>query len=324
MVIYNPVSGSGEAEEISAIAEHQLTRSGWTTERCATREPNGARRLAAGLPGSIDYVIVVGGDGTIRETLEGFGRASDQLQLGIVPVGHANVVARELGIPRQPARAIESLLRGTPVPVDLAEANGETCVAMVGVGFDARAVDYVTRLRTSAVGTHWYRQWGDSLYLAAGVASALQSRHLRLRLTLDGTTSQPRYASTVLCNFRTYAKGWSMAPEAHFQSGQLHFQARTRPGIIAVGWQTFAAMLRTRSPRFIAEYGTCSEVLLESDRPFPYQIDGDFRGDVQRLEVRIRPQAARIVVPTLAHAIEASASDTRPGLNAGIRTTDAR
>ena len=70
----------------------------------------------------VDLLVVVGGDGTIREAVAGLGAALTHVKLGIVPMGHANVVARELGIPLAPGPAIDALLNGVSVRVDVGRA----------------------------------------------------------------------------------------------------------------------------------------------------------------------------------------------------------
>ena len=88
-----------------------------------------------------------------------------------------------------------------------------------------------------------------------------------------------------------------MTPEAHFQSGRIHFQGRFRSLFIFVAWQVVAALCGRPSPSFISDYGDGDTIRLEGEKPFPIQVDGDFRGYATELSVSVRPGAARIVVP---------------------------
>ncbi len=303
-VIFNPVAGSGRAEEISAAAERRLSHAGWHVERKATRRRDGATLLASELAPRIDYLVVVGGDGSIREAIAGLGSDIENLHVGIVPLGNANVVARELGIPRDPALAIDNLLSGAPVPVDIAFANSELFLAMVGVGWDALTVANLRRLRETSWGGLSYRTWADSAYLIAGLAALCRIGAPRFRIVSDRTHWARRYCAAILCNYRTYSKGWSMAPEAHFQSGRIHLQARFRSMFLFVAWQLMAAIICRRSPRFISDYGSGETIRLQGEEPFPFQVDGDFRGYTNQLEIRVQPAAVRFVVPLPAGGIQ--------------------
>ena len=321
LVIYNPVSGSGRSEEISAAVEQQLSLAGWHVERRATLGPGGAEPIAREFAARADYLVVVGGDGSVREAVVGLTAGAGVATIGVVPMGNANVVARELGIPREPLRAIDNLLSGNAVPVDIATANSDLFLAMVGVGWDALTVEKLRELRATRFGAWWYRTWADSTYLAAGLAALCRVGLPRFRVVCDGLASRRRYCAAFLCNFRTYSKGWSMTPDAHFQSGRIHFQARFRSLFVFVAWHVLASIFGWRSPRFISDYGEGDTLRLESDTPFPVQIDGDFRGYESALEIRVQPAAVRFVVPHPAGAVQTplwtTAATQRAGAKAG-------
>ena len=304
VIIYNPVSGSGRAEEVSAAAERRLSLAGWQVERRATRDLRGATPIAAEVARHVNYLVVVGGDGSVREAIVGLGDAAVNVDIGLGPVGHANVVARELGIPRDPTAAINALTTGSAVPIDVAFANSELFLAMVGVGWDALVVDYVSRLRGTRLGGWWYRLWADSVYFISGLAAVCSVGLPRFRVRVDRTWGTRRYCAAILSNFRTYSKGWSMTPEAHFQSGRIHYQGRFRSLFVFVAWHVIAALLGRHSPRFISDYGDGDTILLEGEKPFPIQVDGDFRGYSKQLRIRVRPAAARIVVPQAAGSVQ--------------------
>jgi len=322
IVIYNPVSGAGNGDEVSAIVAERLALAGWNVERRSTRGPQGATPIAEEVAGRVDFAVIVGGDGSIRETIAGLGSCLSQIHLGIVPVGNANVVARELGIPRDVSGAIDTLVGGHAVPVDVTLANSEICIAMVGVGWDALTVSYVSKLRSTRLGGLWYRLWADSVYVVAGLAAVSKIRIPRFHLRVDGAEQMRRYCAAVFCNLRTYGKGWAMAPDAHFQSGRIEYQARARALFIFVAWHVFSAMFGRRSPTFISDYGGGDSLHVHSDRPLPIQVDGDFRGYVTELSLEVRPGAVQIVVPQAMDARTSSAwSATAPARGSGEMAT---
>jgi diacylglycerol kinase family enzyme len=130
-----------------------------------------------------------------------------------------------------------------------------------------------------------------------GVGSSLRPGAPRLRLQCDGREVEGCFRALILSNTHIYGKGWSMAPDAHITTGRLHYQARLRSAIPFVAWGVLAAMFRRRLPALLSHYGSGRRVVIEADRDFPLQIDGDFRGFRRHIEAEIRPGAVRILGP---------------------------
>jgi diacylglycerol kinase family enzyme len=101
---------------------------------------------------------------------------------------------------------------------------------------------------------------------------------------------------------RTYAKGWSVTPRAHHESGKLDYQGRKRALFPWVVWHLCAAAVRKHTPAFISDYGTGARIVLEAEEPVPVQVDGDFRGFEKRLELGVLPAAVKIVAPRNRHS----------------------
>ena len=295
-VLYNPVAGAGRAQALAERAAQLLEEDGYAVECLATPGPGGAEPLARERAAALDLLVVAGGDGSIREALAGLGPESRRVPVAVLPCGNANVVARELQIPLKPDAALALLRTGMPRAIDLAYQNGELFLAMVGIGWDARTVHLLARLRRTRLGGLWYRLWADSAYFAAGLL-ALFSRSPRLRLTVDGVPATRAYRAACIANFRCYGKGWAMVPDAGCASGRLHSQARKLGGFLFVAWQLAAALLRRRTPRFVSDHVAGGEIVVESDRSFLVQVDGDEREEIARLEIRVAPRAARLVGP---------------------------
>src|SRR5215217_911454 len=145
VIIGNPKAGSNRREDrlmrcAEILASGDLDVEVWPTER-----PQHATELAS-LAGS-RLVVAAGGDGTVNEVVNGL---SKDATLGILPLGTANVLARELGLPLKPEDACKRTLSGAGSRMDVGVATDEegaerrrfTCMA--GIGFDANVVREVT------------------------------------------------------------------------------------------------------------------------------------------------------------------------------------
>jgi diacylglycerol kinase family enzyme len=257
----------------------------------------------------VDLLVVAGGDGSLREAIEGLGAERGRVEVGLLPLGNANVVARELEIPLEPEGALRVLQEGSSRPMDLAMARSPALgsrlfLAMVGIGWDASTVRLLDGIRRSRLGRIWYRVWADSAYVVAGLLAALDLRPPKLRLRLGDRELPSRYRALLLCNLRSYGKGMAMTPDARPASGLIHYQARRRGALPFLAWQLIAAQLGRRVPPCVSDYGAAARVSVTGDRIFEAQIDGDYWGRADQLEVEILPAAVRIIAPSSAGRAE--------------------
>ena len=119
ILIANPISGKGKAKSIAEQAHAALTASGHQGQLVFTLAAGDAKRLAReAAANGIRFVIACGGDGTLHEVVNGIATLPDVI-LGVLPCGRGNDFAAAIGVPLKPEAAIETLLSGTPIHVDL-------------------------------------------------------------------------------------------------------------------------------------------------------------------------------------------------------------
>ncbi len=144
VIIGNPNSGrAGDKGNLEDYAD-TLRAGGIKVEVLNTEHPDHATSLAAAAGDRL--VIAAGGDGTVNEVINGL---SGGATLGILPLGTANVLARELGLPRNPEQACQRILNRERSRIDLGVATNREGVerrfaCMAGIGFDANVVRTMT------------------------------------------------------------------------------------------------------------------------------------------------------------------------------------
>ena len=144
VIIGNPNSGRAGDEDYLEHFAKILRSGGLTVEVLNTEHPNHATELAS-LAGD-RLVVAAGGDGTVNEVLNGL---SPEATLGVLPLGTANVLAREFGLPLDPAGACQRILQGERSMVDFGIATNDDgaerrFACMAGIGFDATVIGAVT------------------------------------------------------------------------------------------------------------------------------------------------------------------------------------
>jgi diacylglycerol kinase family enzyme len=250
-----------------------------------------------------DLLVVIAGDGTLRDVCAGLCQMPAPLPIGFVPTGNANVVARDQGIPLRPEAAIALLTEGRIRRLDIGtlrirphSRDALVFLAMVEIGFGARVVHLTQELRYGTLEA-LYRRWGDPVYLAAAL-KALRSPAEPLFHICTNRADQPDVCrAAVIANTRCYAKGWAMAPEARMNDGRLDLVTRRRstPG---VWFRAFQAALRgRRPPPGFSRYRQGQHVCCWSDRPLSVQMDGDPLPAMDWLEIGILPGRLRLITP---------------------------
>ena len=92
----------------------------------------------------VDWVIIAGGDGTIRALIERVVNKNYRPYFSVFPAGTVNLVARELLISKEPQKWVKRISKGLIYPVSFGRANGNLFLTVAGIGYDSLIVDAVT------------------------------------------------------------------------------------------------------------------------------------------------------------------------------------
>ncbi len=282
-VVVNPVGAGADLRDAvaAALAEQRVDA---TWHETSADDP-GAGQTAAAIEAGADLVIACGGDGTVRACAEAL--AGTSIPLAIVPAGTGNLLARNLGIPEDPARAVANACGGRRRHLDVGRVNGEAFAVMAGVGFDARMIADAPR--------KWKNRIGSLAYVASGL------RHLRdpndpMRVRVDGKTiAEGHFTSVLVGNVGKVQADLRVFPDADPTDGRLDVLWVAVDGV----WDWVAAagavLLGRTDSRIDRSCGERIEVDL--GRPVPYEIDGEERPPTTRLAFDVVPEALVVMVP---------------------------
>lgn len=146
VLLFNPASGrrrERRSTEIDAVMA-ELRAAGVQAEAVPTRGPGTAGEQAReAVEAGADAVFACGGDGTVHEVLQGM--VGTGAAMGVIPLGTANALAVDLGIPRNPAVAARMMLGATATRI--AAGRMEYCY-----GAASGRPDIVSRYFTVAAG----------------------------------------------------------------------------------------------------------------------------------------------------------------------------
>lgn len=275
-----------------------------------TRGRRHATELAAQAAAEVGLVVVHGGDGTVNEVVNGLMAAgtdaADRPALAVVPGGSTNVFARALGLPRDWVEAtgviLEALREGRSRTIGLGQADERYFTFCAGLGIDAAVVQRVERARLRG------RTSTPLLYLRAtaghlAYTNRLGGRRLdRPAITVEvpGESGVTELATVIVQNTAPWTylgdRPIDPNPEASFDLG-LDVMAMRALKLVNTA-RTFGQMLTgRRAPhgRQVVRWHDLSELTLYADPPQPFQVDGDYLGDRQKVQLRAAVKALRVL-----------------------------
>ncbi len=298
LLIHNPKATTTSAELVELIVG--ALASDCELEVAPTKRRDHAGYLAAGaVHEGHDAVVVLGGDGTVNEVVQGLARTP--VRLGIIPGGSTNVLARLLGLTADPVTAtgrLRSALReGRSQRISLGRAGERWFCFNAGIGFDA---DVVHRVEAR---TGLKRAVRQATFLYCGVQSWAggYDRGARLAVSGDDGTTVEELRALVACNADPYTylgdRPARLCREADLAGGLDAFGLRTLALVPLL--RVARAALTDRDPlRLKATTGwhDQSTLTVTADRPVPVQVDGDPLEPTTRLELTAVRQALDVLV----------------------------
>lgn len=279
--IVNPISGrQGMLSRVRIIAR-ALERCGGRLDVMVTQGPRHATQLAADLPDNVEAVLVVGGDGTVGEVANGLtGRVMPML---ILRTGTENLLARELGMPTDPERITETLLRGEPFSTDVGIINERRFLAIAGIGFDAECVVRMNPPRRGHIthGDYFWPIWRT--YWAY--------RYPKLRVEADEDLVFDGRGFALVGNVAQYSAGLRILSRARNDDGLLDlgiFPCNSRRRMLGHACRAF---LRCHLGFGGMIYRQCRMIRISSDADVPIEVDGELGGRLPA-ECSLRSRAA--------------------------------
>jgi len=176
VVIVNGASGRGSEGEVAAEQAHAaLEEAGWSAVASVARPDELESRLDAATAEGPELLVVGGGDGTILAGAEAAMRSG--AALGIIPLGTMNLLAKDLGLPLDPARAPEVFRDGETTTIDVGRVGDRTFLHSSLLGLVPRAGREREQIRDATS----FAEQIDALARTAYAAATTPPLRLRLR-----------------------------------------------------------------------------------------------------------------------------------------------
>ncbi len=271
VIVFNPVAGRRRATLLWRVLDI-LVANGVRLDLAETHRAGHAEALAreAALRGE-RMVVAAGGDGTIAEVANGLMGSSTRL--GVIPLGTANVMAHELGLPFAPKAVAAALAFGRTCTLWPGQANSQAgarlFVQMLGVGFDAQVVHNVPFPLKKLL--------GKGAYVLQSMRELSRYRFPTIRLRIDDTETEA--ASVIISKGRLYGGRFRLAVDAipADPGFSVVLFDRSGPGAALLYGAALPLNLLGRAPG--VRHLRAQRVDFLQNEAIPAQTDGDMAGN---------------------------------------------
>ncbi len=287
--IVNPKSGGTFGSRFTErMVKRNLDLSRFSYDMYYTRYAGHAIKLAQqSLIDKVDIIAVVGGDGTQNEV--GQIIMDKNVLMANIPTGSGNANARTLGIPLHIPDAIQLINTGKPFPIDAVMINGQASFMASGIGYDGLVIDRFQKLPLRGVAS----------YMASILSTALTYELPDYTIQIDDNPPFSRKAFTVLITsmgavgFGIKFNHISKPNDGIFEISIVNdFNKMRIPQIIRESFFGDVA-----SADFMETFQVQKKLKLTLNKVESLQMDGDFHGRTDSIEVTLKKHALRYIVP---------------------------
>lgn len=284
LMVVNPISGGRDKSAFIQEVKQIVTERGaqfqlYETSGKADKESL-EKEISRYKP---QRILSVGGDGTIKLIAEII--QNDSIPLGIFPAGSANGLAENLNLPRDIPSQTRIALGNKFTALDIIKVNGEFCLHISDMGLNAALIKNY----------HEGNIRGKLGYLIQSIPTLIQSDFpFEFQIETQGKILQRNAFLIAIANAQRYGTGATINPSGNYNDGKfeiLIFKNFNIPQIL----ETFSENVEL-SEDFLEVISTV-EARITSKKNIPFQIDGEYRGDVTEVNAGITSEKIRIAIP---------------------------
>jgi len=278
VAIWNPASGSAPDEKDLRSA---------LDEGCelvtTTAEDPGPGQTRQAVKDGATTVVACGGDGTIRACIEPL--LNTDAALDMVPLGTGNLLAANLAVPSG-LEAAPTAGQRPKMTIDIGIVNGEAFAVMAGSGFDAVMI--------RDAGDEMKSRFGRVAYIVSAAKHLGDALHMTTVIVDDKPWFSGRTSMVLVGNHGVVSGGLNLFPDARANDGKLDvavLSAKSLRDWGSVLWR----LVREKPQRAELVQRTQAEtIVVTTNKPRPYELDGEDRPPTKTLNFSIRPQSLHV------------------------------
>ncbi|HUQ76095.1 MAG TPA: diacylglycerol kinase family protein [Burkholderiales bacterium] len=235
-------------------------------------------------------IVAAGGDGTVNTVASAL--VGTDTALAVLPMGTLNHFARDLGVPDDPAAAVEIAVRGKRRAVDVGEVNGRVFVNNASIGLYPAIVRHREKQQRTLGRSKWHAMLWAVLTVLRGHS------FMQLTLELDGVVHRRRTPFVFVGNNEYQMEGFTIGLREHLDAGTLSVYVTHRSGRLGLLLLALRALFGRLQQASDFESARVAELRIESRHTrLLLATDGEVAAVDMPLVFRTRPRALQVMAP---------------------------
>ncbi|WP_276370273.1 YegS/Rv2252/BmrU family lipid kinase [Chryseolinea sp. H1M3-3] len=231
-----------------------------------------------------DYVVAVGGDGTINEVAQGLLHSSTPM--GILPRGSGNGLARHLGVPVKLSEAIRSLFSNKIVRIDTLTVNGKLSLNVSGIGFDGHIANLFADRKIRGL-------FG---YVRLVLKELFNFQEFEAEISFNEMTSTQKAFIIGIANSSQYGNNIKIAPLASVCDGLLNITVLKKVPLYNLKF-IYGFLRGSLKKSDMCDMLNATAVRIKTSTPVPYHVDGEPCGLSNSYTIQLNAASLPILVP---------------------------
>lgn len=284
LLVVNPISGDRDKTQMIAQIEafaHHLNIDMVCYETLGTNDYYKIKEV-------YDYhkperIIIAGGDGTIK--LVGEALEEEDIIFGIIPAGSANGLAVDLNLPTTFEENLQVAFQNDYMEIDMVEINGKKSLHLSDIGLNALLVKNYENGDTRG-----------KLGYALQVINTLTESEDPFEATIEVNGEQLTYTAEmiVIANSQKYGTGVTINPNGKINDGKFEIVILKNLDVFAIGKIVTGNILSNTED---VEIISTEKAIITTTKKINFQIDGEYFGEVDRLDISILPAQMKVAIP---------------------------
>ena len=284
--IINPVSGTASKKRIPDLLDQYIPSDRFEKQFFFTEYQGHAFELASrAVKENVNYVIAVGGDGTVNEVARALVESPSVL--GIVPMGSGNGLARDLTIPMDTRKALEVICEGNVRTIDYCKANNRIFFCTCGLGFDASVSERFAK----------GKRRGPMSYMRSVLTEYLRFKPDTYDIVFENEVLTKKAFLVTCANASQYGNNAYIAPHADMNDGMMDVAILSPFSPLDVGnilIQMFTKQMRKNRK---IQYYRSKKLTLRRAKPGIVHIDGEPVFMEKNISLEAFPDGLNVIAP---------------------------
>jgi len=285
LMVINPISGGGAKDELQKLSKEFADKYDVELinyETTGDDDQKAIRKLYD--EHKPERMLVAGGDGTIKMAAEAL--EDTDVIIGVIPAGSANGLSVDLNLPKGLEENFEIGFNGKPMAMDMVCINGRRSLHLSDIGVNA---ELIKNYENSSM--------RGKLGYAIQAFNTLKDLEepFHVTITANGKTVETEARMVVVANTQRYGTGVTINPMGKMDDGKFELVILKNMDVLTIGKILSGNMpLETNED---VEIISTNQALVTTNFPVCFQVDGEFCGEEDRLDIKIMPQQLRVAMP---------------------------